>query len=117
MTTKYPVGHPQWAINRNMNQKEHRCNECHSVFTIESMLHAHISNAHNSDNMHTCTQCSKVFTTNKDVTDHIKQNHSSGFSIEAAMRKMSEQINKVTGKKLTDKFSQPWSDSEEKIGQ
>ena len=98
VATKYPVGHPQWAINRNMNQEEHKCNECNSVFTIESMLHAHISHSHYNTNMHTCTKCSMVFNTNKDMIDHIKKNHSSGFSIEAAMQKMSEQINNISHK-------------------
>ena len=81
-----------------MNQEEHKCNECNSVFTIESMLHAHISHSHYNTNMHTCTKCSMVFNTNKDMIDHIKKNHSSGFSIEAAMQKMSEQINNISHK-------------------
>ena len=96
VATKYPIGHPQWAINRNMNQEEHKCNECNSVFTIESMLHAHMSHAHNTYNMHTCTKCSKVFNKIMDMNEHIKQNHSSGFSIEAAMQKMSEQISNIS---------------------
>ena len=96
VATKYPVGHPQWAINRNMNQDEHKCNECNSVFTIESMLHAHISYTHNINNKHICTKCSQVFNTNKDMNEHINQNHGGGFSIEAAMQQMSAQINNIS---------------------
>ena len=98
VATKYPIGHPQWAINQNMNTEEHKCNECHSVFTIESMLHAHMSHHHITNNMHPCTKCRQVFNTNKDMTEHMKQNHSDGFSIEAAMQKMSEQISNISQK-------------------
>ena len=98
VATKYPIGHPQWAINQNMNTEEHKCNECHSVFTIESMLHAHMSHHHITNNMHPCTKCRQVFNTNKDMTEHIKQNHSDGFNIEAAMQKMSEQISNISQK-------------------
>ena len=96
VATQYPVGHAQWAKNRNMNNEEHRCSECPSVFTIESMLHAHISNTHNVNYKHTCPQCSNVFNTNLDVTDHIKQKHSGGFSIEAAFQKISEQMSTIS---------------------
>ena len=28
VANQYPVGHEQWATNRNMNKDEHKCNEC-----------------------------------------------------------------------------------------
>ena len=28
VATNYPVGHAQWAKNRNMNNVEHKCSEC-----------------------------------------------------------------------------------------
>ena len=68
------------------------------MFTIESMLHAHISNTHNVNYKHTCPQCSNVFNTNQDVNEHIKDKHSGGFSIETAFQKLSEQITTISGR-------------------
>ena len=98
VASKYHVGHAEWANNRNMNNEEYKCNECKSVFTIESMLHAHINNTHNINNSHNCSHCSNVFNTQEDVNEHMKQKHSGGFSIENAMRKMSEQLNTISGR-------------------
>ena len=92
VANNFPVGHAQWAMNRNMNQDEHKCNECKSVFTNESVLHAHISNTHTGSNRHNCAQCNKVFNTKEDLNQHIGQSHGGGFSIEATLLKLSERF-------------------------
>ena len=96
VATKYPIGHAQLAINRNINNVEHKCSECQSVFTVESMLNAHMNNTHNVNYRHDCSQCSKVFNTKEDAAEHMKNSHSGGFSIETAMHKMSEQLSTIS---------------------
>ena len=93
--TIYPVGHPQWATDRN-KITEYKCNECTSVFTVESMLNAHITRIHNTSFSHSCTKCSNIFHTKEELEEHTKQNHDNGFNIEAAMMKISEQINNIS---------------------
>ena len=92
--TTYPVGHPQWAIDRNKST-EYKCNECTSVFNIESMFNAHMTREHNTNFSHTCTKCNQIFHTKEEVEEHIKS-HATGFSIEAAVMKMSEQMNTIS---------------------
>ena len=89
----YPVGHPQWAIDRN-RVMEHKCIECTEVFTVESMLNAHMKRYHNTNFSHSCTQCIKTFHTKEELSEHIKQCHV-GFNIEAAIMKMSNQMNTI----------------------
>ena len=93
--TIYPVGHPQWATDRN-RITEYNCSECTSVFTVESMLSAHMTRNHNTSFSHSCTQCSNIFHTKEELEDHTKQNHVIGFNIEAAINKMSEQMNQIS---------------------
>ena len=93
-TTKYPVGHPQWAINRN-TISEYKCNECTSVFTVESMFNAHMTREHITSFSHPCTKCNQIFHTKEEVEEHMKS-HTTGFSIEAAFMKISEQINNIS---------------------
>ena len=88
--TFYPVGHPQWAAQRN--QTEHKCSECDSVFSIESMLNAHIDRDHNSNYPFTCTQCSSVFRFKKEVDDHVKKTHNTSSNVEASLNKISNQM-------------------------
>ena len=92
VANKFPVGHAQWAMNKNISQDEHKCNECNLVFTVESMLHAHISNMHNGNNRHNCAQCNKDCNTKEDLSKHIDQSHGGGSSIEATLLKLSERF-------------------------
>ena len=92
VTDTFPVGHAQWAINRNMKQDEHLCNECKLVFTNKTILHAHMSNKHNANHNNNCSKCSKLFDTKESLNEHMNQSHGGGFSIEAAFLKMSEKI-------------------------
>ena len=92
VANNFPVGHAQWAMNQNMNQVEHKCNECKSVFTIESMLNAHISNIHNGNNRHNCAQCNTYFITKEDLNKHVDQSHGGGSSIQATLLKLSEKF-------------------------
>ena len=69
----YPVGHAQWAANRNMNSNvyDYKCKECTAEFNVESLLNAHIDRAHNIKYIYNCTQCSNVFCNKNDVEKHI----------------------------------------------
>ena len=88
----FPVGHAQWAMNRNMKQDEYICNECKLVFTNKTILDAHMSTKHNVNHKNNCSQCNKLFNTKEELNEHMNQSHNVGFSIEAALLKMSEKF-------------------------
>ena len=90
--TGYPIGHAQWATNKNMTPTEHKCNECNSVFSVESMLRAHISRDHNSNYNHKFKNCSTVFSSENEMNEHINKTHNNESSIETAMLKISKQM-------------------------
>ena len=92
MANTFPVGHAQWAINRNMKQNKHTCNECKSVFTDENMLHTHMITTHNGNFRNNCSQCSIAFDSKEDLNGHINQSHGEKFNIEATLLKMSEKF-------------------------
>ena len=92
VTNTFPVGHTQWAINQNMKQDEHLCNECKLVFTNKTILHAHMSNKRNANHNNNCSKCSKLFDTKEGLNEHMNQNHGGCFSIEAALLKITEKI-------------------------
>ena len=93
---QYPVGHAQWAANRNTNTIEYKCKECTSVFTVESMLTRHISHVHNTNYNYICTQCKNVFNTSVELNEHVQKTHNNGM--EAAMMKISQQINTMASR-------------------
>ena len=95
---KYPIGHPQWAAQRNINSNIHdyKCKECTAEFTIESMLTAHIDRTHNVKYIYNCTQCNNVFSKREEVGEHMKQKHSTTNSMETEVSKLSEQLSVFT---------------------
>ena len=92
--TSYPVGHPEWAALRN--QTDYKCKECTSVFSVESMLSAHISRDHNTNYPFTCNHCRNVFRTKEEVDEHIKKVHNTNSSIEEIVIKMSNQMEQMS---------------------
>ena len=94
---RYPVGHAQWAANRNTNTAEYKCKECISVFTVESMMTQHINSVHNTNYKYTCTHCKNVFSTNVELNAHVHKIHNNGM--EAAVIKISQQLDTM-GKRL-----------------
>ena len=92
--TSYPVGHQQWAAL--CNQTEHKCKECPSVFSVESMLNAHISRDHNTNYPFSCTHCKNVFRTKEEVDKHVQNMHNVNSSIEEIVIKMSNQMDQMS---------------------
>ena len=82
----------QWATNRNMNTNEYKCKECISVFTVESMMTQHMISVHNSNYNHICTDCKNVFNTKEELNAHVQKIHKNGSNMEAAVLKISQQI-------------------------
>ena len=87
---KYPVGHAQWAANRNKKTVEYKCKECISVFTVESMMTQHITSVHNTNYNYTCTHCRNVFNTNVELNEHVQKMHTT--DMEAVVYKISQQM-------------------------
>ena len=93
-TTRYPIGHAQWAANKNMS--EYKCMECTSVFTVESMLNEHINQIHNNKYNHQCKQCSNVFSSQGDMSRHIQEKHKEVSSLESAILKISQHMETIS---------------------
>ena len=74
---------------------EHKCNECKTVFSVESMLNEHMYREHNRNFNVKCNQCGNVFNTKDELDQHVQKRHSENANIENIVLKMSKQMDSM----------------------
>ena len=74
LSSRIPVGHPQWAQDQNRREVQTRlnCSHCPAEFKSEPDLRCHMITHAKSI---TCNQCDEMFTTKQDQNHHVRTVH------------------------------------------